>query len=240
MEEIDLKQLLKMFWNKKGVIILITIICMLAGFIAKIYFVKPEYTASTTLILFVANNGSNNTDTAITTDITLNSKLAPTYGELIKSKNFIRTVIANLSININEEELIRNIDVSAVKETELIKITVTNRDPILASEIANEIANVFMDKIKDFYKIENVQVVDKAELESEPEPSNINYKKDLEIFAGMGLIIAIGYVFVKCMFDTTIKSIEDVETVTKLPILSAIPICFEEDETRNGKGGKRK
>lgn len=238
MEEIDLKQLFKMFWSKKGIIILITIICMLAGFIAKIYFVKPEYTASTTLILFVASNGSNNTDNAIATDITLNSKLAPTYGELIKSKNFIRTVIANLSININEEELIRNIDVSAVKETELIKITVTNRDPILASEIANEIANVFMEKIKDFYKIENVQVVDKAELESEP--SNINYKKDLEIFAGIGLIIAIGYVFVKYMFDTTIKSIEDVETVTKLPILSAIPICFEEDETKKGKGGKRK
>ena len=238
MEEIDLRQLFEMFWNKKGTILLITVICMLVGFIAKMYFVKPEYTSSTTLVLTAASNESGNTDTAITTtDVTLNSKLVSTYSELIKSKNIIRTVISNLNIDIGEEELRRTIDVNSVKNTELIQITVTNRDPVLACEIANEIANVFMNKIKDFYKIENVQIVDKAEIETEP--SNINYKKDIIIFTGIGLMIAMGYVFILNMFDTTIKSIEDVEAITKLPILSTIPVYIEEEEQRSTKGGKK-
>ena len=51
MEEIDLKEFVMLFWNRKVSIILITIIFMLIGIIYSVGFVTPKYTSSTTLLL---------------------------------------------------------------------------------------------------------------------------------------------------------------------------------------------
>ena len=71
-------------------------------------------------------------------------------------------------IKIDEEKLRKNITVSAVKDTELIEITVLNENPIYSAQIANEIAKVFTEKVKEIYNIDNVQIVDEAEVVSEP------------------------------------------------------------------------
>ena len=87
MEELDLKELLILFWNKKERIALIVVIFILIGIIYTIGFVTPRYTSKTTLILTTSSNSTQSTGTITTTDITLNSKLVPTYRELIKSNN---------------------------------------------------------------------------------------------------------------------------------------------------------
>ena len=68
-------------------------------------------------------------------------------------------MIKNLNINESEENLKDNITVSAVKDTELIQITVTNYYPDRASDIANEIAKVFTKKVGEIYNINNVYIV---------------------------------------------------------------------------------
>ena len=99
------------------------------------------------------------------------------------------------------------------EDTELIRISVENESNELACYIANEIANVFKEQIKVYYDIENVQIVDVAEIETEP--SNVHHKRDVAIFGLVGLVVSAGYVLVLNMLDTTVKSIEDVEAVTK-------------------------
>ena len=56
MEEIDLKELLSLFWSKKTQIILIISIFMLIGVIYTVGFVTPKYTSSTTLLLATSEN----------------------------------------------------------------------------------------------------------------------------------------------------------------------------------------
>ena len=223
MEELDLKELLMLFWNKKIKILLIVVIFALIGIIYTIGFVTPMYTSSTTLVLATSENSSSQSSNTITaTDITLNSKLVSTYSELVKSKNVIRRVISNLGIDINEVSLKKNITVSSVKDTELIEISVTNENSTNSSKIANEIAKVFTEKVKEIYNINNVQIVDKAEVSTEP--SNINHTKDIIIFASFGLIIAIIYVIVANMLDTTVKTAEDIEETYSIPVLATIPM----------------
>lgn len=236
MEEIDLSELLKVFWNKRMKILIITLAIMLIGLVYKIFFVTPMYSASTTLILASSNKSTTLQEAGITTtDITINSKLISTYSELIKSNSIIRTVKDNLHIDIDEAELKKNIKVTAVKDTELIEITVANENAKNATIIANEIAEVFIDKVKSIYKIENVQVVDKAEEKNSP--SNVNYKKDLLIFGLIGLVISFAYVFVENLLDNTIKTEEEIEKLYQLPTLAAIPV--HEDEQKLKKGGRR-
>ena len=234
MEEIDLKELLSLFWSKKTQIILITLIFMLLGVIYTIGFVTPKYTSSTTLLLATSGNSSDKTNTITTTDVTLNSKLVSTYSALVQSKSVLRQVISNLGININESELKNNITVTQEKDTEIIKISVTNANPNTAEKLANEVAKVFTEKIQEIYKINNVQIVDKAEAENTP--SNINHSKDIMIFTFIGLVIAAGYVLVANMLDTTIKTAEEVEKEFKIPVLATIPLYnFEPAKNKGGK-----
>lgn len=242
MEELDLKELLNIFWNKKIQIILIVLIFMVIGVIYTIGFTKPMYSSSTTLVLATSGKTETAQDAAITsstaTELTVNSKLVSTYSELVKSKNVLRQVISNLGIKVEEDYLRKNVTVSSVKDTELIEITVKNGNPSYAAQIANEIAKVFTEKVKEIYNIENVQIVDEAEVASEP--SNINHKKDIVIFALIGLVVSAGYVLLINMLDTTVKTPEDIENGLKLPVLAAIPVYETEIQKKKGKGGIRK
>ena len=192
------------------------------GVIYTVGFKVPLYSAETTLILASQNSNQSNSNTITTstaTDITVNSKLVSTYSELVKSKNVIRQVITNLNLGttISEDELKNNVTVSAVKDTEIIKITVTTKEPVNSA------------------KIENVQVVDKAEISYTP--SNINHKKDIIIFAFIGAVVSVIYVLLSNMLDTTVKTAEEIEKEFKLPVIASIPIYNAEPQRRNG--GKR-
>ena len=238
MEEIDLRELLELFWNKKSQVILLVLIFMVLGVIYTIGFTTPMYSSSTTLVL--ASTGTSqttaSTDSITATDITMNSKLVSTYSELVKSKNVLGQVISNLNINENYETLKNNISVTNVKDTEMIKITVTTENAQNAAKIANETAKVFIEKVaNDFYNINNVHIVDEAEVNTTP--SNINHKKDIVIFAFIGLVISVIYVLIANMLDTTIKTAEEVEREYKLPVLASIPLYA--GDAQKGKGGRR-
>ena len=238
MEELDLKEIFNLFWDKKLQIILIVAILFVVGVIYTLGFVKPVYTASTTLVLAKMEDKKDGTtsDTAVTTsDVTLNSKLVSTYSELVKSKKVLRKVISNLGMKLDEDKLRGNVSVSSVKDTELIQITVTNEDPAVSSKVANEIAKVFIENIKEIYDLNNVHIVDEAE--TPDSPSNIHHIRNVVIFTFAGVVIAVVYVLLLNMLDTTVKSAEDVEKLLGIPVLASIPIY--DFEGKNEKGGKR-
>ena len=223
MEELDLKELFFMFWNKKLEIILITLMFVAVGIGYSYFFVKPEYTSTTSLVLAQSSSSGQTGDGAISaTDLTMNSKLVSTYSELIKRKSILGQVCENLNISdSNIQELRGKIKVNSAKNTEIIEISVTNKDPNKAAAIANEIAKVFGEKIVEIYNISNVYLLDRAEANAVP--SNINHMKDVVIFAFIGLVIAAVYVLIANMLDNTIKTEQDVEATTELLVLSSIP-----------------
>ena len=223
MEELDLKELFFMFWNKKLEIILITLMFVAVGIGYSYFFVKPEYTSTTSLVLAQSSSSGQTGDGAISaTYLTMNSKLVSTYSELIKRKAILGQVCENLNIpDSNIQELRGKIKVNSAKNTEIIEISVTNKDPNKAAAIANEIAKVFGEKIVEIYNISNVYLLDRAEANAVP--SNINHMKDVVIFAFIGLVIAAVYVLIANMLDNTIKTEQDVEATTELLVLSSIP-----------------
>lgn len=223
MEELDLKELFFMFWNKKLEIILITLMFVAVGIGYSYFFVKPEYTSTTSLVLAQSSSSGQTGDGAISaTDLTMNSKLVSTYSELIKRKAILGQVCENLNIpDSNIQELRGKIKVNSAKNTEIIEISVTNKDPNKAAAIANEIVKVFGEKIVEIYNISNVYLLDRAKANAVP--SNINHMKDVVIFAFIGLVIAAVYVLIANMLDNTIKTEQDVEATTELLVLSSIP-----------------
>jgi capsular polysaccharide biosynthesis protein len=237
MEELDLKELFTIFWNKKLEIVLITLIAIAIGVVYSFFFIVPEYKASATLVLVQSSATVEQSGQGITqTDLTLNSKLVSTYSEIMKSKAVLSQVVAGIGKpEVTEENIRNNISVQSRKDTEVIEITVKNLDPNTAALIANKIAEVFSEKIVEIYNISNIYVLDRAE--PSENPSNVNHTKDLVIFAFIGIVISVGFVLVLNMLDTTIKTEQDVENSTGLLVLSSIPNY--EVENKRKKGGRR-
>ena len=234
MEELDLKELFDLFISKIFQILIIIIVFIGIGVVYTIGFVEPKYSAKTTLVLASAS-GSETSNAITTTDVNLNSKLVSTYSEIVKSDAVVGSVIENLNLSIKDNELKKQVSVSAVEDADIIRITVTNEDADEAAKIANEIAKVFSEKVKELYKINNINVLDQAI--PNYTPSNINHTNDVLIFAFIGAVISVFYVVIANMLDTTIKSTEDIEKGFGIPVLVSIPLI---DNIANVKGGKRK
>jgi len=234
MEELDLKELFMMFWNKKAQIILIILIFIVLGITYSYFFITPKYKASTKLVL-TQSAVNTEADSITQADLTLNSKLVSTYGALIKTDNVLSEVVNKINNEeIKIEDIKENISVKSVEDTELIEISVTNFNPNYAAAIANEIATVFCDKVVEIYNISNTYILDRAEPNNIP--YNINHVKDIVIFIFIGGVVAAVYVFIANMLDNTIKTEQDVEKVSGLMVIATIPDYTLEDK----RGGNRR
>lgn len=208
MEELDLREVLGLFWKRKIQIIFIVCLFVILGAVYSVMLVAPKYQSSTTFIL----------STGETFDITL----IPTYSELVKSKRVLGQVIENLGIEKSIDEIKDNVIVTSIQNTELIGITVQDQDPIIAVEIANETVTVFTNLIQELYEVDKLSIVDQAELPEEP--YNINYVRDILLFAAIGFFASCAYVFIASVLDTTIKTPEELEERYGVAIVTGIPM----------------
>lgn len=216
MEEIDLKELLKLFWKKKVLIILTTMAFLFVGYIYNAFITTPEYKAATTLLLVKSSEGTSSVTQA---DVTLNQKLVYTYTELVKSDTVLSEVANRIELNKSVGQLRKNVTIEAVKNTEILKISVLDSNKDDAATIANSIAEVFSEQVKEYYHMENIRVVDKAVAPSSP--SNINPVKYAGIFAVVGFVISVGVILVLNLFDSTVKNDKDIEKTLNIKTLAS-------------------
>lgn len=220
MEEIDLKEMFDYFKGKVSWIIIAVILALGIGNIYTMVTQVPMYKSSTSLVL-VSENGGDANQSYSSGDQQLNKNLVGTYTEIIKSKRVLGKVISNLELDSSFEVLQKRISVSTVTNSELIVIAVSDPDAKQATKIANEIADVFVNEVNKFYKLNNIAVLDKAETSSEP--YNINYIKDNIIYLLAGVVLSCGVIFIYFYFDTTIKTSEDIENKLGLNVIGTIP-----------------
>ena len=216
MEEINLSEVYSYFKTKILWILLAVVIIIILGNVFTLVTRTPLYQSNTTIVLVgESKSGYSQTESQ------LNQNLIGTYSQIIKSRKVLNQVIKNLDLKMTADELAQYITTSSVEETEIIKITVDNPDAKEARKITNEVASVFAKEIKDIYNLENVEIIDKAELAKAP--YNVNYIKDNIIYLVIGLVLSFGVVFVMYYFDTSIKSSDVVEDKLGLTVIGIVP-----------------
>jgi capsular polysaccharide biosynthesis protein len=216
--EIDLKQIWLMIWNKKWMILIVVLVFLMVGSVYTFYFVTPEYTASTTLILVKSQS-----DTEVTTsDVTLNDKLISTYREMAKSDKIINLVLQEYNIkDISAGELKNKIAVTTVSDTQMLKISITDEDPKIATNIANALAEVFIDQVPEYFNLNNAKVYQEAVVPSGP--SNVNHARDIAIAGIAGFAVSVLVIVLISIIDDTIKTSKDIEDGVGLTVLAELP-----------------
>ncbi len=227
MEEIDLKDLWHYFMSKLHIIIMMMILVVLIGNIYLFFMQTPLYKSTTSLVL-VNETDSNSTITQ--SDVLLNNNLVPTYSEIVKSRKVLSKVVEELELDESVEQLSSHTNVSAVTNTQIIKISVNHKSAQKARKIAGEIADVFAEEIKRIYKIQNISILDEAQIATKP--YNINVVKQNIIYIILGLTIGSGIMFLIYCFDTTVKDAKTVEEKLNLTVLGVVPRVGDKNEKK--------
>jgi capsular polysaccharide biosynthesis protein len=220
LEEISLKEVLFILKKRMKLILSLFLVAILLSGIISVFVLDKVYQANTTLMVGRPKDYVSDANIQYN-ELLLNQKLVSTYGELIKTRAVAEEVIDNLNLDLSYEQYKEKVNVSLVKDTELIQIIVKDNDPSVARITADETANVFMDKVQEIMKVDNVHVIDKAETPTVPVSPNITL--NIAIAAVLGLMIGVFFSFLLEFLDNTIKTPEDVEKYLNLPVLGSIP-----------------
>lgn len=216
--QIDIMLLLRRIWSQKLIIVLTTLVFTAGALMYSLFIATPKYNSTTRV--YVVNQKKDNQ--AITTqDVQLGTLLVKDYKEIILSNSVMSDVVSKNKLQITPGELAKKISVDAPKDTRIISITVTDKDPQKARDLANAVREVSADKIKEVTKIEDVTTLEQAE--AALTPSSPNVFKNSVLAALLGFILAVGGVVLIELMDDRIKRPEDIEETMNLVLLGIIP-----------------
>ena len=116
------------------------------------------YEETTTIML----GNQDKEETMSTSDLSFYSNLLDNYLLLLDSKKLANNVINNLNLNISAEELLQKAIFSKSENSQMILITVKNKDDLLAANIANEFVKELKNEVQDIYYLDNIVVIDTA------------------------------------------------------------------------------
>lgn len=216
--EIDLKEIFSILKKRWLMIFCFTVIVIIVAGVINFFVIIPTYESSTTMLV----NYKQNQEVSMSySDMQMSQKLVNTYSQIIKSRTIAEDVISNLRLNLKPEDIQGMISVSGVGDTEILKITVLNQDPTLATEVANTVAEVAKREIKSIMKVDNITIIDLA---IEPEnPVKPNKMMNMAIAGVLGMVLSMVFVCVIEFLNRTYKTPTDIERHLGLPIIGAIP-----------------
>ena len=229
--EIDMGELLCYLAGKAGYIILTALAFAVLALAVTTFCMTPRYTSTTKM--YVLNRQTNEGVTS--SDLQSSTYLTKDYMEMIRSRTVIEAVIADLNLNSTYEDVLGQIDVSAASDTRVIAISVTDKDPYEARDIANAVRNAAAAHIQSVMNTEAVTVVDEANIPTKKSsPSTI---KNVEVAGGVGLFLALAVCVVLYLINDKVTTAEDVERYLGLSVLASMPL--EEEEVRRKKARKK-
>jgi len=225
-DEISLKQVFQILQKRARIIAIITATAIFITTIINFFLIKPVYESNTTIMVGKPRNRIVDENNPITyQEIQTNRLLVSTYREIAKSRTVLEEVIKHSGLDISIGQLREKVDVSLVKDTEIIQIKVQDHDPETAANLANTIASAFSKQVIRIMNVENVQVLDEAI----PQLSPVKPKKTMNIAISLvlGAMLGIFAAFILEFLDTSIKTPEDVEKYLGLPVIGTIPYLKE-------------
>lgn len=196
----------------------------------------PIYQAYTTMLITGLSTAETAADAAATgnmsfEDIIAGQSLISEYSAIISSNRVTGAVVEELNDpDVTQEALRSMISINSVNDTRIMRISIVDTDPVKAARIADVVANVFSEEIVNLYRIENVDIIDTAEVPVYPIAPEKRKNVVLTVFTAF--VFAIGIILLFDFLNTKIKTSEDVESRLDLSILGSIPV----NESNKGRG----
>ena len=211
--------LLRRIWEKKVLIVLVTLLFTVASLAVSIFVITPQYSSTTKV--YVVNQTKDEKKAITTQDVQLGSLLVKDYKEIILSNKVMEDAAEKSGTGLTAKELAKKVSVEAPKDTRIISITVQDKDPQVASDLANTVKEISADQIKEVTKIDDVTTLEEAKAATSPSSPNI--LKNGILATALGFILAVAGVVLFELLDDRVKRAEDIEETMGLVLLGVVP-----------------
>jgi polysaccharide biosynthesis transport protein len=161
-------------------------------------------------------------------------RLIATFNNLIKTDPVIEDGIDRADVDRTLDEVLAATVPLQVPATNLLEISVTDRDPGVAEQLANGIAAAFVQAMREYEPPQTVEGLN-DELVSVVEPATVPEVKNgsaiyrnLALGGILGLLVAGVVVALLEHLDISLRSAEDVERRLELSVLGVVPAVGDE------------
>lgn len=227
--EIDIRELLFRIRKRLFLIILVVIFGGFLGFSISKYVITPKY--NSTSMIYVISKETTLTSLA---DLSIGSQLTEDYKVLVTSRTVMENVLKKLNLKKNYKSLVGQIKIENPRNTRILMINVEDKDPVLAKEIADAVAQSASDYIADIMEQNPPKIIEGGEVAKIQTTPNV--KKNTILAMLIALMLSILMIVFELIVDDTIKTEDDIEKRFNLPIISVVP----EMDTKTGKTVKKK
>ena len=221
MEEqvISISEIIDAVKKRWKIIVLTTVLATVVSGIFSFFVISPTYEASTKV--FIGKEESS-MESYNYNDITMYQKLLKTYSELIKTKDLINRAITNSKYELKVEEVLNDVSVTTVTDTQMIQISYRSTSPNIAKNMLENITNEFIATAQELVPNGNVRILESVELPKNPVAPN--KKMNIAIAFILGMMVGFGIVFLLEYLDNTYKNKEQLEKDLDIPVLGVIPM----------------
>lgn len=226
-ETISLKELFQVLRKRLAMILSITFGAAIISAVVSFFFITPIYQTSTQILV---NQKKQEGAAFQYNEVQTNIQLTNTYKEIIKSPVILDQVKEKLNLDTTTQALTDKIDVANEKDSQVISVTVKDKDPKLARDIANTTAEVFQSEVAKIMSVDNVTILSKAEVADHQSPIKPRPSLNIVIAFVVGLMASIGLALLLEYLDNTVKKEEDIESLLGLPVLGVVARMDEEEK----------
>lgn len=247
--ELDLKEIFGVLLKRIWLIAIASAFGFALTYAVSKFIVPPQYTSSVSL--YVNNSSESQKTSAVNiNDINASQKLVNTYivilqddevleqlGERLLEEYSIEWLESVVSVNwadgipeVNTSALREIIKLSAVNNTEVLKIAAETKSADLSARICTIMTEVAPDVLMRVVKAGSVEVIGAAKPADEQSSPRVMLNSAIGFVAGM--VIAVIVVMLMHLLDNTVKDEDGLKKRYNIPILGEIP-----DFNTQQKGG---
>lgn len=180
--------------------------------------VTPTYEATTTLLVV----HQQETGSVGLADLQASERLANTFSELVTVRPVLESAIARAGLSMTPQELEDRLTVNNPPTTQLLEITAEASSASAARDLANVVADAFIDSNQSALGSRPgiVSMVESAEAPAEPsEPSPV---RNALVGAFLALLATAGIIALVEYLDDTVKSDDTVGALTGVPVVGHV------------------
>lgn len=216
--------------QKKLHIILIIAITLLIGIVMSLCLCKKQYISVSKMLLIKSESSADNQDDQI--NIAISSKLIHTFDELLKSDSTIQEIKSEFNLDVNNNELKKEINVTNNPSSNTFQIEVKTFNDEISLKINKKLLEIFSAKLSEMYENTQLYVVDNPYIYKTV--NNISIVISIIISLFIGMLISTVYVFILVIIDRNIKINKDIDDEINLKKLIEIPLkVYKKTKNKN-------
>ena len=166
-------------------------------------FIEPKYSSNVDILVNQKANNEQVQYAAQQADL----QAINTYKDVLTKPIILASVLKEVkridNYQGNLSTLEKSIKVSNQTNSQVVTVTVTDKNAYVAADVANTIGKVFTKKVKKMMQVDNVTIVSNAKVSTRPVSPN---KKIFALMGAVtGLVVGIVVAFIKELTDKTVK-----------------------------------